>query len=112
VKEGDTNTGTRVRVKIVKNKVSPPFKEAEFDLMYGEGINRLGEIVDLAALSGVLEKSGSWYSFAGERLGQGREQAMAFLSEHPDQLAAVADAVLAKHGLSGRAEAVKASAGV
>jgi recombination protein RecA len=111
VKEGDTNTGTRVRVKIVKNKVSPPFREAEFDLMYGEGINRLGEIVDLAAASGVLEKSGSWYSYSGERLGQGREQSMAFLSEHPDVFASVADAVLAKHGLSGRADAVKASAG-
>jgi len=103
LKEAEGATGTRVRVKVVKNKVAPPFKEAEFDLMYGEGINRLGEIVDLAGNCGVLEKSGSWYGYAGERLGQGREQAMAYLSEHPDVLAVITDAVLAKHGLAERA---------
>jgi recombination protein RecA len=100
--EGGAATGTHVRVKVVKNKMAPPFKEAEFDLTYGEGINKLGEIVDLASATGVLEKSGSWYGYAGERLGQGREQAMAHLAEHPDVLAAVSEAVLAKAGLAGR----------
>jgi recombination protein RecA len=101
--EGGAASGTHVRVKVVKNKMAPPFKEAEFDLTYGEGINKMGEIVDLAGTCGVLEKSGSWYGYAGERLGQGKEQAMAYLAEHPDVYAAVADAVLAKYGLAGRA---------
>jgi recombination protein RecA len=89
-------------VKVVKNKMAPPFKEAEFDLMYGGGVNRLGEVVDLAGASGVLEKSGSWFSYGGERLGQGREQAMAYMQEHPDVLAQVSEAVLSKHGIAGR----------
>ncbi len=91
--------GIKVRVKVVKNKMAPPFKEAEFDLLYGQGINRVGEVVDLAAEAGVLERSGSWYSYGGERLGQGREQAMAFLTEHPDVLASLTSAVLARHGI-------------
>ncbi|HOU53321.1 MAG TPA: recombinase RecA [Myxococcota bacterium] len=104
IKDGDggQGTGSRVRVKVVKNKLAPPFREAEFDLIYGEGVNRLGEVVDLAAACGVLEKSGSWYSFGGERLGQGREQAMAFLQEHPDVQEQVSNAVLAHFGLAER----------
>ncbi len=94
--------GIKVRVKVVKNKMAPPFKEAEFDLLYGQGINRLGEVVDLAAADGVLERSGSWYSYGGERLGQGREQAMAFLAEHPEVLESVTAAVLARHGIGGQ----------
>jgi recombination protein RecA len=109
--EGGAGTGTHVRVKVVKNKMAPPFKEAEFDLMYGEGVNRMGEIVDLASTSGVLEKSGSWYSFAGERLGQGREQAMGFLADHPEAYAKVADAVLGKFGLATRGAAEAAANG-
>lgn len=101
--EGGAASGTRVRVKVVKNKLAPPFKEAEFDLLYGEGVNRVGEVVDLAAAMGILEKSGSWYGYAGDRLGQGREQAMAYLSEHPDMLQAITNAVLEKAGIANRA---------
>lgn len=98
--EGGTASGSRVKVKVVKNKMAPPFREAEFDLIYGEGVNRLGELVDLAASSGVLEKSGSWYGYAGKRLGQGREQAMAWLKENNDDLEAVTRDVYAKYGIS------------
>lgn len=98
--DGQTATGTRVKVKVVKNKMAPPFREAEFDLMYGEGVNRLGELVDLAGQIGVLEKSGSWYSYSGKRLGQGREQAMAFLKDNADDLAAVTRDVYSKFGIT------------
>ncbi len=108
--EGGTATGNRIKVKVVKNKLAPPFKECEFDLVYGEGVNRLGEVVDLAASLGVLEKSGSWYSFAGDRLGQGREQSMAFLQERPEVMAQVSDAVLAKVGVAGRGRVETAAA--
>jgi recombination protein RecA len=111
IKEADGSTGgIRTRVKVVKNKMAPPFKEAEFDLVYGEGIHRLGEVVDLAATSGVLERSGSWYGFKGERMGQGREQAMAFLQERPEMLQTVTDEVLAKFGIQARAPVAKAVA--
>ncbi len=103
IKDGDgTSNGVRTRVKVVKNKLAPPFKEAEFDLMYGTGVNRLGELVDLASQAGVLEKSGSWFGFRGERLGQGREQAMASLQERPEMLAEVENAVLEKFGIAAR----------
>jgi recombination protein RecA len=107
--EGGAASGNRVKIKVVKNKMAPPFKEAEFDLIYGEGVNRLGEVVDLAANLGVLEKSGSWYSYGGERLGQGREQSMGFLQERPEVLAQVTDGVLAKAGLAGRGTKVEAA---
>jgi recombination protein RecA len=84
LKQGQDTIGNRTRVKVVKNKVAPPFKEAEFDIMYGEGISREGDIVDLGAANDVIEKSGAWYSYAGERIGQGRENAKQFLREHPD----------------------------
>jgi recombination protein RecA len=84
LKQGQDNIGSRTRVKVVKNKVAPPFKEAEFDIMFGEGISREGEIVDLGADNDAIEKSGAWYSYAGERIGQGRENAKQFLREHPD----------------------------
>jgi len=84
LKQGQDNVGNRVKVKVVKNKLAPPFKEAEFDVMYGEGISREGDLVDLGVEKEIVEKSGSWYSFAGERIGQGRENAKTFLRENPD----------------------------
>ena len=84
IKQGEDVTGNRTRVKIVKNKVAPPFKIAEFDIMYGTGISREGDILDSAANAKIVEKSGSWYSFEGERIGQGRENVKAFLKENPD----------------------------
>src|SRR4030081_294032 len=87
IKEGDVVTGSRTRVKVVKNKVAAPFREAEFDIMYGEGNSREGDLLDLAVSNNILEKSGSWFSYKGERIGQGRENARAFLKENKDTLA-------------------------
>ena len=86
IKEGDVMTGSRTKVKIVKNKVAAPFREAEFDILYGEGISREGDLLDLAAAQNIIEKSGSWYSYKGERIGQGRENARAFLKENKDTM--------------------------
>ena len=76
--------GNRTRVRIVKNKVAPPFKEAEFDIMYGKGISKEGDLLDLAAKEDIINKSGSWYSYEGQKIGQGRENGKKFLLEHPD----------------------------
>lgn len=84
IKQGDQMLGNRTRAKIVKNKVAPPFKQAEFDIMYGEGISKVGDIVDCAAREGIIEKAGSWYSFDGNRIGQGRENVKTYLKENPD----------------------------
>ena len=84
IKEGSEMVGSRTRVRVVKNKLAPPFKEAEFDIIYGTGISREGELLDLGAHIGVVEKSGAWYSYSGERLGQGRENAKAYLAEHTE----------------------------
>jgi recombination protein RecA len=84
VKEGDVVTGSRTKVKIVKNKVAAPFREAEFDILYGEGISREGDVLDLAVLHNIVEKSGAWYSYDGERIGQGRENVRGFLKDHPE----------------------------
>ncbi len=84
VKQGDLATGSRTRVKVVKNKLAPPFREAEFEILFGTGINQTGELLDLAVTHGLVEKSGGWYSFDGERLGQGRDRAMLWLQEHSD----------------------------
>ncbi|MGD0908721.1 MAG: recombinase RecA [Candidatus Acidiferrales bacterium] len=84
IKEGDRVIGSRTRAKVVKNKVAAPFREAEFDILYGEGVSREGDLIDLGVDQGVLEKSGTWISFGGERLGQGRENARVFLKEHTD----------------------------
>jgi recombination protein RecA len=84
LKQGDEAIGSRVRVKVVKNKVAPPFRQAEFEVMFGAGINQLGEMVDLGTTHGLLEKSGAWYILDGERIGQGRDKAMAFLGENPE----------------------------
>jgi recombination protein RecA len=86
IKEGDVVTGSRTRVKIVKNKVAAPFREAEFDILYGQGISREGDLLDLAVAQNILEKSGSWFSYKGERIGQGRENARTFLQENKDTL--------------------------
>jgi len=84
VKEGDVVVGSRTKVKIVKNKVAAPFREAEFDILYGEGISREGDVLDLAVVQNIVEKSGAWYSYAGERIGQGRENVRTFLKENKD----------------------------
>jgi recombination protein RecA len=99
IKDGEQVIGNRTRVKVVKNKVAPPFKEVEFDIMYGQGISREGDVLDLAATENIVEKSGTWFSFGGERIGQGREQAKAFLREHPDVLQQVEGKLYEKFGV-------------
>jgi recombination protein RecA len=99
IKEGDQVMGSRTKVKIVKNKVAAPFREAEFDIMYGEGISREGDMLDLAANNDIVEKSGSWFSYKGERIGQGRENAKAFLKENKDIAAKIEADVRKKLGL-------------
>ena len=99
IKEGDQVTGNRTRVKVVKNKIAPPFREAEFDIIYGTGISKEGDILDLAASFDIVEKSGAWYSFKGERMGQGRENAKKFLIENKDIRNQVVDLVKEKTGL-------------
>jgi len=104
IKEGDAVTGNRTKVKIVKNKVAAPFREAEFDILYGEGISREGDVLDLAVANNIVEKSGAWYSYAGERIGQGRENARSFLKENKDIFAKL-DAELRKKLNIGAAKA-------
>src|SRR5256884_902086 len=87
IKEGDVVTGSRTKVKVVNNKVAAPFREAEFDILYGEGISREGDLLDLAVNNNILEKSGSWFSYKGERIGQGRENARQFLKDNKDTMA-------------------------
>jgi recombination protein RecA len=99
VKEGDMVVGSRTKVKIVKNKVAAPFREAEFDILYGEGISREGDVLDLAVTHNIVEKSGAWYSFAGERIGQGRENVRAFLKEHRDTFSTIDTELRKKLGL-------------
>jgi recombination protein RecA len=99
IKHGDQMIGNRTRVKVVKNKVAPPFREVEFDILYGQGISKLGEMLDLGAEHGIIEKSGAWYSFEGDRIGQGRENARDFLREHPDAAIRVENKVREKFGL-------------
>jgi recombination protein RecA len=99
IKDGDQVIGGRTRVKVVKNKVAPPFREAEFDIMYGEGISREGDLLDVAVEKRIIEKSGAWFAFNGERLGQGRENAKQFLKENPSVLQAIEDRVRKELGL-------------
>jgi recombination protein RecA len=99
IKDGDQVVGNRTRAKIVKNKVAPPFKEAEFDIMYGKGISYVGDLLDLASAHDVIEKSGAWFSYQGERLGQGREKAREFLDQNADILEKIEQAVKEKLGL-------------
>ncbi len=95
IKERDEVVGSQTRVKVVKNKVAPPFRQVEFDIMYGEGISKTGELVDLGVKGGLVEKSGSWFSYDGQRIGQGRENAKAFLKDNPDIAAKVEAAIRA-----------------
>ncbi|MBZ5648186.1 MAG: recombinase RecA [Acidobacteriia bacterium] len=109
IKEGDVVLGSRTRVKVVKNKVAAPFREAEFDIMYGEGISREGDVLDLAANNDIVEKSGAWFSYKGERIGQGRENAKQFLKENKDVLAKVEADVRKKLGIVSPAEKAQAA---
>src|SRR6187455_2007282 len=99
LKEGDVVVGGRTRVKVVKNKVAPPFREAEFDVMYGEGISRTGDLIDLAVDKRIVEKSGAWFAYNGERLGQGRENAKQFLKDNPDVCKTIEERVRRELGL-------------
>ena len=99
IKDGDVVVGGRTRVKVVKNKVAPPFREAEFDVMYGEGISRTGDLLDLAVDRRIVEKSGAWFAYAGERLGQGRENAKQFLKDNPEIFKAIEERVRRELGL-------------
>src|ERR1700740_836917 len=109
IKDGEEAVGNRVKVKIVKNKVAPPFRMAEFDIMFGEGISKAGEIIDLGVQAGVVEKSGSWFSYDGQRIGQGRENAKAHLKEHAGIGEAIEHAIRGNAGLV--AEAMMAAPG-
>jgi recombination protein RecA len=112
IKDGDIVTGSRTKVKVVKNKVAAPFREAEFDIMYGEGISREGDMLDLAANNNIVEKSGAWFSYKGERIGQGRENAKTFLKDNKDIAAKIEAEVRKTLGLTGAPEkAVAAAAG-
>ena len=99
LKERDEATGNQVRVKVVKNKVAPPFKQVEFDIMFGEGISKAGELVDLGVKAGIVEKSGAWFSFDSQRLGQGRENAKSFLKANPDVAAKIETTIRQNSGL-------------
>jgi recombination protein RecA len=99
IKEKDEVVGNSTRVKVVKNKVSPPFKQVEFDIMYGEGISKTGELIDIGVKAGVVEKSGAWYSYGDERIGQGRENAKLFLKQNPATAAEIEDKIRAANGL-------------
>src|SRR3982075_718275 len=99
IKDGETVIGNRTRVKVVKNKVAPPFREVEFDILYGQGISREGDLLDLAVENNIIEKSGAWFSYAGERIGQGRENARDFLKAHPDMLRDVETRLYEKFGI-------------
>ena len=99
IKHGDEVIGSRTKVRVVKNKVAPPFREAEFDILYGTGISKEGELIDIAAEQGIVEKTGAWYAFGGERIGQGRENARDFLREHSQVAATIEAKVREKFGL-------------
>ena len=99
IKERDEVIGSETRVKVVKNKVAPPFKQVQFDIIYGEGVSKTGELIELGVKAGVVDKSGAWYAFGGQKIGQGKEAARRFLKEHRDVALAIEDAIRAKSGL-------------
>jgi recombination protein RecA len=103
IKDHDEVIGNQTRVKVVKNKVAPPFKQVEFDIMYGQGISKTGELLDLGVKAGVVEKSGSWLSFNGERIGQGREAARRFLEQNADVAAKIETTIRQNAGLISQA---------
>ena len=104
LKQGNDIIGSRTRVKVVKNKVAPPFKEVEFDILYGEGISRTGDVLDLSVDRGIVDKSGAWFSYCGDRIGQGRENSRIFLNEHPVMLAEIEAKLLEQCGLGPKQE--------
>jgi recombination protein RecA len=96
IKNGEEVVGSQTRVKVVKNKVAPPFREAEFEILYGTGISREGELIDIGVLQGLVEKSGSWYAYKGERIGQGKDNARVYLQSHPEIAREIETAVRVK----------------
>jgi len=110
IKKGEEVIGSETKVKVVKNKVAPPFKVAQFDILYGEGISRQGEIVDLGAELNIVEKSGSWYSYGGDRIGQGKDNAREFLREHPDTALEIENKIREAKGVVGRGATAEAEA--
>lgn len=106
IKDGDVVTGNRTKIKVVKNKVAPPFREVEFDIMYGEGISKSGDLLDVATNEGIVEKAGSWYSYNNGKVGQGREASKEFLKQNPSIMAEIRAKVLAKHGIGKTTEIV------
>jgi recombination protein RecA len=111
IKKGDEVIGNQTRVKVVKNKVSPPFKQAEFEILYGHGISRMGEIIDLGVQHGIVDKAGSWYSYGDDRIGQGKENVREFLKNHPE-MAEEIEAKIRTKLLPSKAEIAEAAAEV
>jgi recombination protein RecA len=111
LKDGEKVVGNRTRVRVVKNKMAPPFREVEFDILYGEGISREGDLVDLASEGGIVDKAGAWFSFEGERIGQGRENVKTYLREHPEMATRIENLILAKNGIKRDFGEVASSAG-
>lgn len=111
LKDGDNVIGNRTKVKVVKNKMAPPFKEVEFDILYGEGISQTGDLLDLAANLNVIEKSGTWYTYKDERIGQGRENSKIWLKDHPEAMKEIREEVLKKSGVNSRSAATQPPAG-
>jgi len=109
IKDRDEVVGNQTRVKVVKNKVAPPFKQVEFDIMYGQGVSKTGELVDLGVKAAIVEKSGSWYSYDGQRIGQGREAAKTFLAENTDIADKIEQAIRASSGQIGQNLVLEAS---
>ena len=99
IKDREEVVGNQTRVKVVKNKLAPPFKQVEFDIMYGEGVSKMGELIDLGVKAGVVEKSGAWFSYDSQRVGQGRENAKTFLKQNPDMAAKIEAAIRQNAGL-------------
>jgi len=102
IKRGDEVIGSETKVKVVKNKVAPPFRQADFDILYGTGISREGEILDLAAEANIIDKSGAWYAYSGDRIGQGKDNAREFLKEHPGMALEIENRIRAHFGVAGR----------
>src|SRR3712207_5679706 len=99
IKDRETTIGNQTRVKVVKNKMAPPFRQVDFDIMYGEGISKMGELIDLGVKAGIIEKSGAWFSCDGQRIGQGRENAKQFMRDNPEMAASVEQRVRAQAGI-------------
>src|SRR5690606_36740115 len=105
IKKGDEVVGNETRVKVVKNKVAPPFKQAEFDIMYGAGISREGEIIDLGVQAGIVDKAGAWFSYSGTRIGQGKDNSREYLKEHPEMAFEIENRVREQLGVAAQVAA-------